>query len=108
MCGLTGYLDSECHSTHDELSAQVTQMADTLRHRGPDDAGTWVDASVGIALGFRRLSILDLSPTGRQPMHSACGRYVLVFNGEIYNFRFLREELKALGDVFRGHSDTEV
>jgi asparagine synthase (glutamine-hydrolysing) len=108
MCGLTGYLDSDCHSTHDELSAQVTQMADTLRHRGPDDAGTWVEASIGIALGFRRLSILDLSPTGRQPMHSACGRYVIVFNGEIYNFRSLRKELEALGDVFRGRSDTEV
>jgi len=108
MRGLTGYFDLECDSTHDELLARVTQMADTLRHRGPDDGGAWVDASVGIALGFRRLSILDLSPTGRQPMHSACGRYVIVFNGEIYNFRSLRGELEGSGDLFRGHSDTEV
>src|SRR5436309_1995821 len=108
MCGITGYFDLECHLTHDELLAQVTPMANTLRHRGPDDAGAWVDPSVGIALGFRRLSILDLSPTGRQPMHSTCGRYVIVFNGEIYNFRSLREDLQRIGDFFRGHSDTEV
>jgi len=83
-------------------------MIDALRHRGPDDSGAWADAEAGIALGHRRLSILDLSPEGHQPMHSACGRYVITFNGEIYNFSALRKELEGLGHVFRGHSDTEV
>jgi asparagine synthase (glutamine-hydrolysing) len=86
-------------------------MAEALRHRGPDDGGEWVDAEAGVALGHRRLAVVDLSPNGRQPMHSPCGRYVIVFNGEIYNFRALREELAAgPGTVpaFRSHSDTEV
>jgi asparagine synthase (glutamine-hydrolysing) len=82
-------------------------MASTLAHRGPDDAGVWVDEAAGIALGHRRLSILDLSPEGHQPMVSACGRYVICFNGEIYNHRELRQ---GLGEErpWRGHSDTEV
>lgn len=67
----------------------VSAMTETLRHRGPDDGGVWVDAKCGIALGNHRLAIVDLSPEGHQPMHSACGRYVVVFNGEIYNFRAL-------------------
>jgi asparagine synthase (glutamine-hydrolysing) len=83
-------------------------MAHSLQHRGPDDFGAWVDAASGIALGHRRLSILDLSPLGHQPMLSASGRYALSFNGEIYNFRALRGKLEALGHTFRGHSDTEV
>jgi len=83
-------------------------MVDALRHRGPNDSGAWADAQAGIALGHRRLSILDLSPEGHQPMHSACGRYVISFNGEIYNFGGLRKELEGLGHAFRGHSDTEV
>jgi asparagine synthase (glutamine-hydrolysing) len=85
-------------------------MADTLRHRGPDDAGVWVDAEAGVALGFRRLSIVDLSPEGHQPMQSAAGRYVVLFNGEIYNFMDLRRELamEETPPAFRGHSDTEV
>ncbi|HSP31171.1 MAG TPA: asparagine synthetase B, partial [Halomonas sp.] len=69
-------------------------MADTLRHRGPDDGGIWVDGDAGVALGHRRLSILDLSPAGHQPMLSACQRYVLIFNGEIYNHQQLRTELE--------------
>ncbi len=88
--------------------ALVTRMTDTLRQRGPDDSGAWVEAERGIALGFRRLAILDLSPSGHQPMQSADGRYVIVFNGEIYNFGQLREELIRQGATFRGTSDTEV
>ena len=79
-----------------------------LRHRGPDDHGTWSDAQAGIVLAHRRLSIVDLSATGHQPMPSADGRYVLAYNGEIYDFRILRRELETLGAQFRGHSDTEV
>ena len=83
-------------------------MTDTLVHRGPDDGGVWEDIRAGIALGNRRLAIVDLSPEGHQPMRSASGRYVLAFNGEIYNFWMLREELEGRGHPFRGHSDTEV
>lgn len=108
MCGLTGFFDASRQSSREELLATVTRMADTLRHRGPDDGGSWVDEGAGIAMGHRRLSIIDLSPEGHQPMHSECGRYVVVFNGEIYNFLELRRELETLGYHFRGHSDTEV
>ena len=87
------------------------RMADALRHRGPDDAGVWVDAAAGIALGHRRLCIIDLSPAGHQPMASACGRYVANYNGELYNFRAMRREFEALpagsAPAFRGHCDTE-
>ncbi len=83
-------------------------MADRLSHRGPDDSGAWVDSDAGVALGFRRLAILDLSHEGHQPMSSTSGRYVMVFNGEVYNFCQLRPELEAKGHRFRGHSDTEV
>jgi len=83
-------------------------MADTLTHRGPDDGDVWVDGAAGTALGFRRLSILDLSPAGRQPMVSPSGRRVIVFNGEIYNHAELRSQLEGNGPAFRGRSDTEV
>jgi len=83
-------------------------MCGTLRHRGPDDEGVWLDADRGLALGHRRLSILDLSAAGHQPMSSASGRYVVAFNGEIYNFAVVRRELEARGHRFAGHSDTEV
>jgi asparagine synthase (glutamine-hydrolysing) len=85
-------------------------MAERIRHRGPDDGGVWEDRSVGVALAHRRLSIVDLSPAGHQPMDSASGRYILVFNGEIYNHLALREELEAarLAPLWRGHSDTET
>jgi asparagine synthase (glutamine-hydrolysing) len=83
-------------------------MSDTLRHRGPDDVGAYVEEDVGVALGTRRLAIVDLSEHGHQPMVSPDGRYVLAFNGEIYNFRDLRRELEAAGMRFRGSGDTEV
>lgn len=83
-------------------------MADTLRHRGPDDAGAWVDETAGLAFGFRRLSIIDLSPAAHQPMISADGRFVLMLNGEIYNYRDLRADLQKSGVRFRSASDTEV
>ncbi|HJW90705.1 MAG TPA: asparagine synthase (glutamine-hydrolyzing) [Anaerolineales bacterium] len=107
MCGITGFWELP-GLTAEELSERSGRMAAALAHRGPDDQDTWVDAKAGIAFGFRRLAILDLSPEGRQPMISACGRYVLVFNGEIYNFQELRRELQARGHTFRGRSDTEV
>src|SRR6185437_14550929 len=84
-------------------------MADRLAHRGPDDRGTWCDGEAGIALGFRRLSILDLSPSANQPMRSADGRLVMIFNGEIYNHHELRHALESEGvRSWRGHSDSEV
>lgn len=84
-------------------------MTDSLHHRGPDDTGHWIDEEAGIALGHRRLAIIDLSPLGHQPMHSPNGRWVIVFNGEIYNFERIRSDLAAEGMMFwQGHSDTEV
>lgn len=108
MCGITGYFETVPRSAGEELEATALAMASTLHHRGPDDSGVWTDPNVGIALAHRRLSILDLSPLGHQPMQSPCGRYMVTFNGEIYNFRALRQELEARGQQFRGQSDTEV
>lgn len=108
MCGISGFLDTSRGRGNRELHDTVLVMTDAIRHRGPDDGGAWVDVEAGIALGHRRLSILDLSPEGHQPMRSACGRYVISFNGEVYNFQELRRELEGLGYSFRGHSDTEV
>ena len=105
MCGIVGFVTSK----YPVNSGLVTKMARMLTHRGPDDEGYWLDAGAGIALGHRRLSIVDLSPQGHQPMQSACGRYVITFNGEVYNFPELREQLDAFAVVpWRGHSDTEV
>ncbi|MEW9624792.1 asparagine synthase (glutamine-hydrolyzing) [Rhodanobacter geophilus] len=109
MCGLAGFW--QLHGgARDALLEQVQSMSARLRHRGPDDSGAWCDESAGIVLAHRRLSILDLSPAGHQPMLSACGRYVLVFNGEIYNHPDLRQRLLAEGAAiaWRGHSDTET
>jgi asparagine synthase (glutamine-hydrolysing) len=110
MCGVAGFLESSSRNSSEVLKEISLRMADTLRHRGPDDGGAWVDAEAGIALSMRRLAILDLSEAGHQPMQSASGRYVVVFNGEIYNCEDLRRELMAQGEApaFRGHSDTEV
>jgi len=90
------------------MSAIVTAMTNAIILRGPDDAGAWMESDSGIALGHRRLSILDLSPLGHQPMASADGRFIIVFNGEVYNFQDLRAELEPNGHTWRGHSDTEV
>ena len=108
MCGIAGYIDLKQESTRDTLKESAARMAGTLEHRGPDDCDVWVDDSVGVALGHQRLAIIDLSETGHQPMISADGRFVITYNGEIYNFRSLREDLQDEGVEFRGHSDTEV
>jgi asparagine synthase (glutamine-hydrolysing) len=107
MCGIVGFWDQDGLN---ETAARdtITAMTDAIRHRGPDDGGVWIDACAGIALGSRRLSIIDLSPNGHQPMVSASGRSVIAYNGEIYNFQELRRQLHDLGHRFRGHSDTEV
>jgi asparagine synthase (glutamine-hydrolysing) len=108
MCGIAGFLDRRKQLGTAPLAARVHAMADTLQHRGPDGGDVWTDAQAGIALGHRRLAVVDLSPTGFQPMHSADGRYVATFNGEIFNFSELRAEIAATGHNFRGTSDTEV
>lgn len=108
MCGFTGSL---CLNSNNNIEEITRNMTETIHHRGPDNAGVWVDNSVGLALGHRRLSIVDLSPAGHQPMESAGGRYVLVFNGEIYNHFVLRKELEVVSRqsiVWRGYSDTET
>lgn len=106
MCGLTGCWSSTV-GTGSVQDAGVERMCNAIAHRGPDDQGIWCDSYTGIALGFRRLSIIDVSPAGHQPMASETGRFVITFNGEIYNFAAIRSQL---GDTitWRGHSDTEV
>lgn len=104
MCGIVGGYFPE--STRLKVICQ--KMANAIVHRGPDDSGIWVDENIRIAFGHCRLSIQDLSQEGHQPMTSASGRYVIAFNGEIYDFLDLKQELESLGHVFRGHSDTEV
>jgi len=108
MCGISGLFDPHLASPADQLTGAVVAMTNTLAHRGPDDHGHWCDPSHGVALGHRRLSIVDLSPMGHQPMTSRSGRWVLTFNGEIYNHPEIRTRLAAEGADFRGHSDTEV
>ena len=109
MCGFSGFLEAT-PQTRDSLLHVAVCMTKTLVHRGPDHGDVWVDSEAGIALGHRRLSILDLSPQGHQPMISNSGRYVIAFNGEIYNHRKLRKELEKenAAPAWKGHSDTEV
>ncbi|HEX2211558.1 MAG TPA: asparagine synthase (glutamine-hydrolyzing) [Longimicrobium sp.] len=106
MCGIAGIYRPGGLRRHDAPAA--TAMTRALAHRGPDDEGVWMDGEAGIALGHRRLSILDLSPLGHQPMASACGRWVVSYNGEIYDHVALRGVLERAGHRFRGRSDTEV
>ncbi|NIP51828.1 MAG: asparagine synthase (glutamine-hydrolyzing) [Phycisphaerae bacterium] len=108
MCGIAGFIDLKASSTSDELTSIVTDMTDRIAHRGPDGEGYWVDPQSGVALGHRRLSIIDLSEHGAQPMVSSSGRFVLTYNGEVYNFEELRKKLADHGMKFRGHSDTEI
>jgi asparagine synthase (glutamine-hydrolysing) len=108
MCGIIGFINLSASQKREELSAACKEMCDTLRHRGPDSSGIWVDESSGIALGHRRLSILDLSESGHQPMVSHSGRYIIVLNGEIYNFKSIRREIEGSGYIFKSNSDTEV
>jgi asparagine synthase (glutamine-hydrolysing) len=106
MCGIIGIFNPA--SSADELATLGEAMTAMLAHRGPDDSNVWQCAGSGLVLGHRRLSIQDLSPLGSQPMRSHTGRYTLVFNGEIYNFKDIGRTLTLAGHEFKGHSDTEV
>src|SRR6516162_241955 len=108
MCGIAGVWDRRQKSTPGALTAVAEAMTETLRHRGPDEGTLFADPPAGFALGHRRLSIIELSPAGAQPMMSSCGRFVISYNGEIYNAVELRRELEVAGRRFRGHCDTEV
>jgi asparagine synthase (glutamine-hydrolysing) len=108
MCGIAGYLRPTRSINGDALLDIGMHMAASLTHRGPDDSGVWQDANLGLVVAHRRLSIIDLTPAGHQPMISKSGRYIVVMNGEIYNHQALREILLKDGITFRGHSDTEV
>src|ERR1700686_3246146 len=107
MCGIAGIVSAESW-TGETRSRSLAAMLAAIRHRGPDAEGAWEDASGHACLGFRRLAIIDLSSSGGQPMRRGDGRHVLVFNGEVYNYRELRKELEQAGLTFVGTSDTEV
>jgi asparagine synthase (glutamine-hydrolysing) len=107
MCGFAGFFSNN-EITTGSYSDILNSAGDAIQHRGPDDSGIWFDESVGLGLVHRRLSIQDLSPLGAQPMVSSSGRFIIVYNGEIYNFKTLRVDLEQLGFIFRGHSDTET
>lgn len=107
MCGFSGFINNGVTPSYG-FEQVCEAMTDTLSHRGPDDSDIWVDRKNGVALGHRRLAILDLSPLGRQPMASFCDRYVMAYNGEVYNHQEIRQELKKEGVTFKGESDTET
>ena len=106
MCGIAGFIDDSRAGDAAYIRQTALAMTDSIIHRGPDDGDTWSDVQAGLGLGYRRLAVIDLSPTGEQPMVSHCQRFVIVYNGEVYNATELREELDDIR--FRGHSDTEV
>ena len=110
MCGFAGFLGTHQTGQASDDLPTLERMGNAIAHRGPDDSGLWADAAARIGLSHRRLAIVDLSAAGHQPMHSASGRYVLAFNGEIYNHMELRAELgkDGLAPAWRGHSDTET
>lgn len=108
MCGIAGILSRKGQYTQESLESTVKKMISTLIHRGPDDSGTWLDENAGLAFGHRRLSIIDRSKKGRQPMISSNNRYVICYNGEVYNFPYLRQELEDCGNKFISRTDTEV
>jgi asparagine synthase (glutamine-hydrolysing) len=108
MCGIAGFLNPQSGRSLHHMRRDAARMGSALSHRGPDDEGTWVDKHAGVGFAHRRLSILDLTHAGRQPMHSACGRYALISNGEIYNYCSLRKDLERAGCAVRSHGDTEV
>ena len=108
MCGISGYIDRSPGRSGDQLHQILRDMTQALYHRGPDSEGYWVENEVAVGFGHRRLAIIDRSSAGHQPMHCDQQRWVLNYNGEIYNFHALRAELESLGAVIRGHSDTEI
>jgi asparagine synthase (glutamine-hydrolysing) len=108
MCGVVGVLDPRHRRAAADTERLLESMAETMKLRGPDDWGVWADPTWGIGFGHRRLAIIDPSPAGHQPMPSGSGRFVISYNGEIYNHRELAAELRARGVRFRGHSDTEI
>jgi asparagine synthase (glutamine-hydrolysing) len=109
MCGIAGFIaDPKHRQSVDQIEKIARAMDLSLQHRGPDDHDVWLDRDAGAALVHRRLSIVDLSDAGHQPMHSADGRHVIVYNGEVYSHAAIRAEIEATGHKFRGYSDTEV
>src|SRR5690554_4464886 len=103
MCGIAGIINLDNSSASEE---ELLLMMQTMKHRGPDDQGTYIQGGVGF--GFVRLSVIDLSAAGHQPFLSADGRYAMVYNGEIYNYPELKKELEELGHLFNTYTDTEV
>jgi asparagine synthase (glutamine-hydrolysing) len=108
MCGIVGLVGGGPPAQMQKRQNELQRMNETLHHRGPDDAGLWLEPEIDVALAQRRLAIIDVSPLGHQPMVSPSGRWALTCNGEIYNFRELRAELEAKGHSFRGACDIEV
>ena len=108
MCGITGFYTPNNQTPRAEMHAMGAAMANSLTHRGPDSGAVWQEPDLPLLLAHRRLAILDLSAEGAQPMISASGRYVITYNGEIYNFQTLKKDLVRRGITFKGRSDTEV